>query len=91
MIKESTLIILHKKLDVYDMGGEKVMADFETGNYYMLKGAANDIWDHLQSDVTVGELKEKLMEVFEVDEKTCMQNLISFLEQLNENGFIQLA
>ena len=89
-ITENTKIILHKKIDVVDVSGEKVMADFASGKYYMLKGSANDIWDLIQSDTTVSELKSKLIDSFDVDEDTCLQSTIAFLEQLHENGFIHL-
>lgn len=90
MITEQTRIILTKKLDVSDLAGEKVMADFETGKYYMLKGAANDIWEHIQSDITVGELKDRLLRIYDVDEATCLQGIVTFLEQLHQNGFLSL-
>ena len=88
MITESTKIILHKKPDVVDMAGEKVMVDFETGKYYMLKGAANEIWDCIQSDISVGELKSRLLEIYDTDEETCLKSTLSFLEQMRTNGFI---
>lgn len=40
---DSTKITLIKPMDVTDLAGDKVMIDFETGKYYMLKGSAVDI------------------------------------------------
>ena len=41
----SEKIKLKKKLNVTDLSGEKVMIDFESGKYFMIKGSGNDIWD----------------------------------------------
>ena len=36
------MISMKKQLNVTDLSGEKVMIDFETGKYYMVKGTGND-------------------------------------------------
>ena len=43
---------LKRKLNVTDLAGEKVMIDFETGKYFLIKGVGNDIWDMLQEEQT---------------------------------------
>ena len=44
MDKNAT-IVMKKKLNVTDLAGEKVMVDFESGKYFLIKGVGNDIWD----------------------------------------------
>lgn len=88
MITNQTKIHLEKKPDVTDLSGEKVMIDFETGKYFLLKGPANQIWEYIEQDITVEEIVEKLMTVYEVDRQTCEASVIHFLTQLEENGFI---
>ena len=41
-------VVLVKNLEVSDLAGEKVMIDFESGKYFMLKGSANEIWELIQ-------------------------------------------
>lgn len=88
MITNQTKIHLEKKLDVTDLSGEKVMIDFETGKYFLLKGSANEIWEYIEQDITVEQIVEKLLTVYEVDRQTCEASVIQFLTQLVENGFI---
>lgn len=90
MISENTKIKVLKKLDVTDLGGEKVMIDFETGKYFLLKGTANDIWDLLDKNVTIGDIKQRLLQRYDVDDSTCYQAVIRFLEQIEQYHFIQL-
>lgn len=90
MLDESTIVHLIKNLDVTDLSGEKVMIDFSTGKYFLLKGAANDIWDMLKDNITVKSIKENLMEIYDVDEKTCLSSITEFLLAIEQNGFITL-
>ncbi|MDO5291865.1 MAG: PqqD family peptide modification chaperone [bacterium] len=89
-MNETTKITLVKNLDVTDLSGEKVMVDFETGKYFLLKGVANDIWEYIQKPTTVKQIKEQLLCEYEVDEKTCLNEIIKFLTELKSNEFIQL-
>lgn len=90
-MSETTQIKLIKELDVTDLSGEKVMVDFESGNYFLLKGVANDIWEYIQSPITIGEIKDKLLSEYEVDETTCLREVQKFIRQLFEYKFVELS
>ena len=77
-------------MDVTDLAGDKVMIDFETGKYYMLKGSAVDIWESIQSETTVGDVKKNLLEIYDVKEDECMKSIEAFLTQMQENKFVTL-
>jgi len=68
MMNDNTIVHLVKHLDVTDLAGEKVMIDFATGKYFLLKGSANEIWDMLDQDVTISEIRNSLMNIYDVDE-----------------------
>lgn len=88
MVTKDSVIHLEKNLDVTDLNGEKVMIDFETGKYFLLKGSANEIWEYIEQDIAVSAIVDKLLTVYEVDRETCEASVISFLTQLLENEFI---
>lgn len=90
MITTNTIVHLIKHLDVTDLSGEKVMVDFSTGKYFLLKGSANDIWDMLTDEISVGEILTKLMSIYDVDANTCLSSILNFLQQLLQNEFITL-
>lgn len=91
MITESTLVKLIKPLEVTDLSGEKVMIDFSTGKYFLLKGAANEIWDFLSEQtegITVENMITSLMGIYEVDRDTCKNSVLTFLNHLASLDFI---
>lgn len=90
MMSEKTKVHLIKQLDVTDLSGEKVMIDFSIGKYFLLKGSANEIWDMITNDITVAEIRDSLMEIYDVDEDTCMTSIQNFLLQMQQNGFVEL-
>lgn len=90
MINESTTVHLIKQLDVTDLSGEKVMIDFSTGKYFLLKGSANEIWDLIANDITVSDICNSLMNIYDVDAETCMASVQEFLLQMHKNEFIEL-
>lgn len=88
MDKKITVI---KKPDVTELAGEKVMVDFETGKYLMLKGVANDIWDLVEDDATISSICDKLLAEYDVTKEVCEAEVTKFLEQLVGYNFIKLA
>lgn len=88
-MKITSIIKIGEKPQVTDLCGEKVMVDFGKGNYYMLKGVANDIWDLLEENIKVETIIAKLLEEYEVDRETCESSTLKFLQDLEELGFIK--
>lgn len=81
-------IILKKKLNVTDLSGEKVMVDFESGKYFLIKGVGNDIWDMLQNEITPNEIIEKLLSEYEVSREECEKSVMDFLGKMDSYNFI---
>ena len=90
-MKKETRVKLVKKLDITDMAGDKVMVDFDSGKYFLLKGTAVDIWDCIQQETTIADIMCHLQKIYEVDDETCISGISSFLEQLQKNNFIELT
>ena len=90
MDKNST-IVMKKNLKPTDLAGEKVMIDFETGKYFMIKGSGNVIWDTMKDGITVSEIIDKLMDEYDVDREVCTKDTIAFIESLVERGIIKVG
>lgn len=87
-ISRTDVIKLKKNLNVTDLSGEKVMIDFDSGKYFMIKGSGNDIWDLIQEDITVEEIIKKLLAEYDVSEEECEKSVMEFLGKLQEFSFI---
>ncbi len=87
-MNRNEVIKLKKKLNVTDLSGEKVMIDFDSGKYFMIKGSGNDIWDLIQDEITVDEIIKSLLSEYDVTEDECVKSVEDFLERLKEYDFI---
>lgn len=81
-------ITLKKQIEVTDLAGEKVMIDFESGKYFLIKGVGNDIWDYLQTEVTPAEIIDKLLEEYDVSREVCEAQVMDFLGKMEKYEFI---
>ena len=81
-------IIIKKQLNVTDLSGEKVMIDFESGKYFMIKGVGNDIWDLLSKEITPQQIIDKLLEEYDVEKEVCEKEVMDFLGKMRELQFI---
>lgn len=88
---DTSSVRLVRKLDVTDLCGEKVMIDFESGKYFMLKGIANDIWDMIgdNESIPINNIIQELLTKYEVEEEMCDSSVREFLEKLNTMKMIE--
>ena len=82
------VIKLKKAINVTDLSGEKVMIDFESGKYFLIKGVGNDIWDYLQKEITPEEIIDKLLEEYDVSREVCEAQVMDFLGKMEKYEFI---
>ena len=87
MDKNQTIRIV-KQLNVTDLAGEKVMIDFDSGKYFMIKGAGNDIWELLQEETTPANIIDALLKEYDVSPEECEQAVMSFLQKMESYHFI---
>lgn len=85
---KTATIKMTKKLNVTDLAGEKVMVDFESGKYFLIKGVGNDIWDMLQEETTPARIIEKLLSEYDVTPEECERSVMEFLSKMQEFKFI---
>ncbi len=70
---------------------EVVMFDTKKGKFYGLNEIATEIWNNLETPLTVHELCEVLIEEFEVSRQECLKSLLTFLPGLLDKGIIEKA
>jgi hypothetical protein len=71
-----------------NMDGEVVMLSIQRGEYFGLDMIGSRIWELIEHSVKVEEIMTRLLEEYDVDEKTCLGDLIEFLEDLQNKGLI---
>ncbi|MFB3170644.1 lasso peptide biosynthesis PqqD family chaperone [Neobacillus sp. 179-C4.2 HS] len=75
---------------VSDMDGEKVIMNIYKGKYYNLHTIGGVIWDLIEKPIFIHELINKLIKIYNVENKECEEQVLSFLETLSTEGLIQI-
>jgi hypothetical protein len=87
----SKKVILSDDLFVQEIDDEVVMLDMKSENYYGLDPVGADIWKFLSEGKTIGETKDSLMEIYDVDTERLESDLVAFITELVENGLAKIA
>lgn len=70
---------------------ECVMMSIEAGSYYGLNAVGSRIWELLESPKTVAQLCTQICEEFEVDEQTCEDAVVKFVDDLIKNRIVHVV
>lgn len=73
-----------------DLDGEKVMLSIEKGKYYGLNSIGSRIWELLEKPLTVREMVEVLLEEYDVEESTCLQDVQAFIRKLHTQLLVKI-
>ncbi|HEY0112009.1 MAG TPA: PqqD family protein [Allosphingosinicella sp.] len=73
-----------------EVDGELVALDVDQGNCYGFNATATRVWAMLDEPKRVSELRDALLEQYEVDPETCERELIALLQDLESQGLLEL-
>lgn len=71
--------------------GEVLMMHIDSGNYYGLNEVASFLWKQLDTAKSVRELCDAVLGEFDVEEATCLADVLGFLQGMLDDGLIEQA
>jgi hypothetical protein len=74
-----------------DMDGEVVMMSIEDSAYYGLNAVGSDLWEALESPVSITSLCQRVIKNFDIDAKSCELDVMELLTDLRERKLVQFA
>jgi hypothetical protein len=69
---------------------EAVILNLKDGVYYGLNPMGARIWDLIQESRTVGEIRNIILEEYEVEPERCEQDLVRLLNELAAKGLVKI-
>lgn len=73
-----------------DLGGEVAILHLKNGFYYGLNDVAARVWELIRTPKTLTEIRDALLEEFEVEPDRCERDLREFLKQLASAELIEI-
>ncbi|MRJ42967.1 PqqD family peptide modification chaperone [Idiomarina sp. FenBw--71] len=80
----------HTELVFAHMGNEVVMMSEDQSDYLGLNGVASRIWEMLEQPLAVDVVCTKLQQEFEVSKEQCEQDVLLFLNEMQQRNLIQV-
>ncbi|MFH1130054.1 MAG: lasso peptide biosynthesis PqqD family chaperone [Pseudomonadota bacterium] len=76
---------VHRELD-----GEFVILNLSNSQYYSLNEVGSRIWSLVQQPISINEIRNAVIDEYEVDPEQCERELLVLLEQLHREGLIEI-
>jgi hypothetical protein len=83
-----TMVVANPDAMSSSVGIETVILHFTAGTYFGLDEVGTRIWQLVQSRRSVREIRDTLLDEYDVDEERCDRAVHAFLASLAEHGLI---
>ncbi len=90
VLSRRSVVVAAKDQVSCDLAGEAAILNIKNGVYYGLDPVGARIWKMIQQPRSVDEVREALVEEYEVESERCEQDLITLLEKLLAEGLIEV-
>jgi hypothetical protein len=68
-----------------------IVLSMGSGMYYSLDAVASRIWELLQGPRSPRDIVSTITSEFDVDEETATKDVVAFLTQLDDQGFVKVT
>jgi len=88
IVNLSSTVVRSDTVIASEIDGEVVMMNIEHGSYSWLDAIGSEIWNMLKSPRRISEICEILMENYDVERKSCEEDVLAFLNALDSKNII---
>jgi hypothetical protein len=72
------------------LGDESAILNLKNSVYYGVNPVAASVWKMLGQPRSVGELRDALVEEYDVEPERCEQDLMTLLHKMRDEGLIEI-
>jgi methyltransferase-like protein len=84
----STIVSVSKDYVYCKVEDEMVLLGMEDGIYYGLNPVGAFIWEQIKEPKTIDEIKDAILEQYDVEKVECETDLMKLLQELTEKGIV---
>ena len=89
-ISGSSKIVTTENQVSADLAGEAVILNLDSGVYYGLDPIGAQIWQLIQEPRSVDEVRDRLMEEYDVEAAQCERDLVVLLQKMAEHALVEI-
>ena len=88
-ISRDSMVVVSQDQVSCDLSGESAILNLKAGVFYGLNEVGTRIWKLMQEPRRVGELRDAILEEYEVEPDRCEADILGLLQELLDNGLIE--
>jgi hypothetical protein len=73
-----------------ELGGEVSLLNLQSGTYFTLNAVGASVWRQIQQAKSLEEIKQRLLQEYEVDTRRCESDLRRLVMELQSSGLVEL-
>jgi hypothetical protein len=89
-LSSHSTVLLAKDQVASDLAGEVIIFNLKSGVYYGLDSVGARVWDLIQQPRTVGDIRDALLEEYEVEADRCEHEVMALLGRLAAEGLVEI-
>ena len=89
-ISPESIVVVSKDQISCDLAGEAAILELKSGTYFGLDEIGATVWNLIAQPRRVVEVRDALVERYDVEAERCGAELIELLGELHERGLIQV-
>ncbi len=89
-ISDSALVVATKDQSSCPLGDDTVILDLKAGLYFSLDNVGAMIWQLIQQPKSVKQLREAILETYEVEPEVCERDLLALLRELATRNLVEI-
>lgn len=90
MILLSSLVVVAENQASSNVDEETIILNLKSGAYYGLNNVGVIVWNLIQEPKTVKEIRDTILEEYDVESEQCSQDLFRLLKELSVAGLIKV-
>jgi hypothetical protein len=90
-ITPATRIVVSPDQVSCELAGEAAILNLKNSIYYGLDPVGARIWSFLQTPTTVGDIRDRIMQEYDVDPDRCEKALVDLLSTLAAEGLVEVG
>ena len=91
MVSAQSTIVATKEQVSADLSGDSVILNLKSGVYYGLDPVGATVWGLIQEPKTLGEVRDAVLKEYDVEAERCERDLVTLLEELAEEGLVEVT
>lgn len=72
------------------LGEESAILNLKNSVYYGVNPVGSRVWELLKQPKSISELRDVLLDEYDVDQERCVQDLLALLQKMRDEGLIEV-